>query len=246
MEKRILIVGDSCIDVYSYCKTSRLAPDKPVPVLEVVDVVTTPGMAYNVFNNAASVSSTPDLIDLITNPNWESVIKNRYVDRMSNHMFVRVDSSIPINRIRSVTTDHEFETVVISDYDKGFLTTEDIESICQSHPQVFLDTKKVLGPWASDAKFIKINDHEYERSKEFIDPNMSEKIIQTMGSSGCRYNGEVYPVEKVDVMDVSGAGDTFLAALAVKYTETEDMVSSILFANEAASIVVRSKGTTIV
>ena len=50
MEKRILVIGDSCIDIYSYCKSTRLAPDKPVPVLEVIETIETPGMAFNVFN----------------------------------------------------------------------------------------------------------------------------------------------------------------------------------------------------
>ena len=52
-------------------------------------------------------------------------------------------------------------------------------------------------------------------------------------------------VEELDVMDVSGAGDTFMAALAVKYTETEDMILSIGFANQCASHVVKKKGTTV-
>ena len=54
MEKKILVIGDSCIDSYAYCKSTRLAPDKPVPVLEVLDTVNTPGMAYNVFRNVIS------------------------------------------------------------------------------------------------------------------------------------------------------------------------------------------------
>ena len=163
--KNILVVGDSCTDVYTYCKTSRLAPDKPIPVLEVINKVETPGMAFNVFNNALAIGD-PQSTDLITNPNYKDVIKNRYVDKSSNHMFIRVDSSTPIERIVSMSPEEEYETVIIADYDKGFLTTEDIEYICSNHPQVFLDTKKVLGSWASNAKFIKINNYEYERSKE--------------------------------------------------------------------------------
>ena len=54
MEKKILVIGDSCIDSYAYCRSTRLAPDKPVPVLEVLDTVNTPGMAYNVFRNVIS------------------------------------------------------------------------------------------------------------------------------------------------------------------------------------------------
>ena len=41
MEKKILVIGDSCIDSYAYCRSTRLAPDKPVPVLEVLDTVNT-------------------------------------------------------------------------------------------------------------------------------------------------------------------------------------------------------------
>ena len=34
--KDILVIGDSCRDVYVYCETNRLAPDVPVPVLNVL------------------------------------------------------------------------------------------------------------------------------------------------------------------------------------------------------------------
>ena len=122
---------------------------------------------------------------------------------------------------------------------------------------IFLLTSNILNaetkpkPWIGiefvdvTDEFIKINNHEYEGSKDFIDDSMRDKIIQTMGSSGCLYKGETYPVDKVDVMDVSGAGDTFMAALAVHYTDTEEIESSIKFANECASKVVRKKGTSV-
>ena len=67
-----------------------------------------------------------------------------------------------------------------------------------------------------------------------------------MGSEGCYFNGKQYPVEQAEVMDLSGAGDTFMAALAVKYTETEDIDSSITYANSCASQVVKKRGTTVV
>ena len=66
-----------------------------------------------------------------------------------------------------------------------------------------------------------------------------------MGGDGCEYKGKRYPVNKVEVKDVSGAGDTFMAALAVHYTDTEEIESSIKFANECASTVVRKKGTSV-
>ena len=152
---KILVIGDSCTDIYTYCKSSRLAPDKPVPILEVEEVRSCPGMAYNVFCNAASLCG--EEVDMATNDNYKDVTKNRYVDKASNHMFFRLDSSVPIERIDGVEDlSFDYETIVISDYDKGFLTEDDIEQICENHHRVFLDTKKVLGPWARAAKLLRL------------------------------------------------------------------------------------------
>lgn len=243
MKPKILIVGDSCLDVYSYCSASRLAPDKPVPVLEVLSKTETPGMAYNVFCNVKSLGV---FCDIETNLNWQEVIKNRYVHASSNHMFMRVDSVSKIERIDITKISLDYETIIVSDYDKGFLLEDDIEYLCSNHPQVILDTKKVLDTWAIGAKFIKINNYEFDRSKKFIESNIKNKIIQTMGGDGCFYNGKLYPVEKMDVIDVSGAGDSFMAALCVKYTHTKNIEQSIEFANQCASEVVKHRGTTII
>ena len=242
--KKILVIGDSCLDVYTYCKTSRLAPDKPVPVLEKIRTIATPGMAHNVFRNVHSLTKS---CDLITNSNWKDVQKVRYVDEKSNHMFMRVDSGEKINMINHESLSFEYESIILSDYDKGFLSEEQIEYICSNHSQVFLDTKKILGEWARNAKFIKINNHEYERSKKFIDNHISDKVIKTVGGEGCEYQGILFPVKKkVEVLDVSGAGDTFMAALVVNYTDTYDIESAIGFANESASEVVKHRGVTII
>ena len=245
--KKILIIGDSCTDKYTYCDVKRLSPEKPVPVLEVDHVDEMPGMAMNVYRNVCNMMPKRH-VDIITNDNWESVVKNRFVDQKSNHMFCRVDTPQFVEPIDvfSLKLD-DYKHVIISDYDKGFLTTEDIKYICTNHSQVFLDTKKILDNWANAARFIKINNHEYERSKDYFqNTNVQDRVIQTMGSNGCYFNSKQYPVEQVEVMDLSGAGDTFMAALAVKYTETEDIDSSITFANSCAARVVKKRGTTVV
>ena len=240
----ILVIGDSCIDSYTYCKVKRLAPDKPVPVLEVERVERTPGMAYNTFQNVKSLTIS---CDLLTNGNWEQIVKNRYVDVKSNHMFVRVDEGEQVPAAYYEDKIFEYDNIIISDYDKGFLLKKDIQYICSNHDQVFLDTKKPLGKWAKDAKFIKINEDEYQKSKDYIDEHLNDKVIKTIGDEGCMYLGKTYPVqEKVEVIDVSGAGDAFMAALAFKYTSTQNIEESLLFANECASKVVRHRGMTVI
>ena len=241
---KILVIGDSCIDSYTYCKVKRLAPDKPVPVLEVDRVEKTPGMAYNTFSNVKSLTMS---CALITHATWDKIIKNRYVDAKSNHMFVRVDEIQDVTPIVYDDSIFEYETIIISDYDKGFLTREDIYYICDNHKQVFLDTKKPLDKWASKAKFIKINDDEYAKSKDYIDEHLHDQVIKTLGAEGCSYLDTVYPVkEKFEVIDVSGAGDAFMAALAVKFTDTKNIGESLFFANECASQVVRHRGMTVI
>lgn len=239
--KKILVIGESCRDIFVYCDANRLCPDVPVPVLNILNQIENVGMAKNVQRNIRSYIDC----DIITNDNWVSVTKTRYVHQDSNHMFIRVDTPHNIKRIDTSMISFDYDIILISDYNKGFLLEEDILYICENHPLVFLDTKKVLGDWAKKSKFIKINNFEYKNSEKFIDSVLLNKIIHTKGSDGCYYKGKNYPVyNKVDVKDTSGAGDSFISALVVKFVETNDIYKSISFANECASKVVSQKGVT--
>lgn len=239
--KKILVIGESCRDIFVYCESSRLCPDVPVPVLNVIDQTENGGMAMNVKRNIEKYVEC----DIITNSNWYDVTKCRYVHDKTNHMFLRVDSNDTIKRIDIKKIKYEYEIVVISDYNKGFLEEEDIEIICNNHPNVFIDTKKILGGWIKNAKYIKINDHEYNKSKKFITDIFKDKIIHTKGGDGCEYQNKTYSVNKVEVKDVSGAGDSFLAGLVVDYLKYNDIESAIKFANKCASEVVKHRGVTI-
>jgi len=136
--------------------------------------------------------------------------------------------------------------VVISDYCKGFLTKDDINYIARNHSCVFLDTKKKLGDWCAPVKYIKINNYEYERTVDSLPENLKDKLIVTLGSRGCQYKDKIYAVESVDIKDVSGAGDTFLSGLVVKYLDTKDIEQSLVYANECATTVVQKKGVSTV
>ena len=57
------------------------------------------------------------------------------------------------------------------------------------------------------------------------------------------YKGKEYQItKKIEIRDVSGAGDTFLAALAVKYANTNNIEESILFAQKCSTKVVQKLG----
>jgi bifunctional ADP-heptose synthase (sugar kinase/adenylyltransferase) len=240
----ILVIGETCRDVFVYCDSNRLCPEAPVPVLNIVDQRENPGMAGNVRRNIESLLG--DAIDITTNANWYEIAKTRYVHKESNHMFFRVDTTQSIPRINVKDIDFDYDLIVISDYNKGFLLEEDIKYICTNHPNVFIDTKKILGPWVKDARYIKINDYEYRNSEPYLTEDIKYKIIHTMGGKGCEFAGKKYPTKKVEVKDLSGAGDTFIAGLVVKYIETEDIEKSIKFANQCASKVVTQKGVAVI
>tara|TARA_Y100000004_G_C8858432_1_gene387872 strand:- start:27 stop:755 length:729 start_codon:yes stop_codon:yes gene_type:complete len=240
---KILVIGETCRDLFVYCDSNRLCPEAPVPVLNIVDQRENPGMAGNVRRNIESLSGK--VIDIATNKNWYEIAKTRYVHKESNHMFFRVDSTQSIPRIDVKDLDFNYDLIVISDYNKGFLLEEDIEYICSQHPNVFIDTKKILGPWVKEAKFIKINDVEYRNSEKYLTEDIQKKIIHTMGGKGCEFKGKRYPTKKVEVKDLSGAGDTFMAGLVFKFVQTEDIDESIKFANVCASKVVAQKGVAV-
>ncbi len=235
----MLVIGESCKDVFVYCDVIRLAPDLPVPVLNIVRSTENPGMASNVFKN---ISKYIKDCEIKTNFAWDTVTKTRYIHESSNHHFFRVDSDHSINRADLSDLSLDYKYIIISDYNKGFLSEEDIQNICESHSNVFLDTKKIVGKWAEKAKFIKINDFEYTSSKSYLNPLLEDKIIHTKGGNGCTFQGKTYPVRRREVKDTSGAGDSFMAALVVKYFENQNIIESIEYANDRASSVVETRG----
>ena len=238
---KILVIGDSCYDEFVYCNAERLAPDLPIPILNVVEIKSNPGMALNVFRN---IQNHVEDSEIVTNENWRQNKKTRYVDLNTNHSFIRIDTHEKIEEFKFNGFAAQHDIVVISDYNKGFLSEKTIEEILSSHPNTFLDTKKVLGDWANNAKYIKINNYEYQRSIGHMDVILKNKVIHTRGKHGCDFQGKNYPVTEVEVKDASGAGDSFLAALVISYSKSGNIESSIEFANSQATKVVSQKGVT--
>lgn len=237
------MIGESCKDVFVYCDTTRLAPDIPVPILEVQRQHANPGMAKNVERNIVAIHKA---CEIYTNKNWHKVTKTRYMHHASNHAFVRVDADHSMERVNVKKISlSKYDIIAISDYNKGFLHHDDIAYICKNHACVFVDTKKPVGGWLKNATYIKINSYEYERSMP-IHKSIYKKIIRTMGSEGAEFLGTVHPVEKVEVEDSSGAGDSFFAALIVRFAETNNILEAIRFANDRASEVVQHRGVTVI
>ena len=211
---KILIIGDKCTDRFIYGTIDRICPEAPVPVFNPSHQKENQGMAGNVYANIKSlISDKNGEVELITNTT--DILKERYVDKKSNQMLLRVDSNDRCDQISSSVLEtiewSNYGAVVVSDYCKGFLTEENIKHIVNSHPLTFVDTKKEIGEWIESATFIKINQPEYTRNqKRFEEINLKGDLIVTLGEAGVQYNNKVYPpTEVIEALDLSGAGDTF-------------------------------------
>lgn len=244
---KILVIGDSCTDVFTYGEALRLAPEGPAPVFNPQYSKENGGMASNVVSNIRAIGAK---VKLITQQ--ENIVKTRYIDERTNFLLLRIDENDKTSRISQSTlkeiTNNTFQNevydaIIVSDYCKGFLTEEDIEIIATRNHNVFLDTKKILGEWCNDVDFIKINHTEFDRTKHTIDfLGIYNKMIITRSDEGCEYQGNIFPVEKVNIKDVSGAGDTFISGLVCEYIRTKDVNLAIKFAQECATKVVQKKG----
>ena len=232
----VLLIGDSCIDKYNIGTVDRISPEAPVPVLKIVNTYELPGMAANVKLNLINLNIDADFVT-----NNDVITKTRFIDERSGQHLLRVDDESTVTEWSRNCPNpiDEYDAIIISDYNKGFLTYEHIEYIIQqSAGIVFIDTKKTdlarfQGAW------VKINELEYSRLK-----SECSGLIVTKGSEGATaIHHDIHcPTTKVEVSDVCGAGDTFLAAMTYQYLLTKDIEKAIIFANVAAGITVQHRG----
>ena len=243
---KILVIGDSCTDVFVYGRCTRLCPEGPIPVFEPSKTITNDGMAGNVVNNLRKLGV--EKVELVTN--YEQITKTRYVEEKSNQMLLRIDSNDKVRNtfdIKRVDFD-SYDAVIVADYDKGYLTYDNIHEIGKQSKFSFIDTKKVVNVKSFEQyTFVKMNEVEWDICKDhgakFED--WKEKLIVTLGDKGCSYNKKRYSVDNsVEVRDLSGAGDTWMASFVVKYLESNNVESAINSANDNATLVVQKRGVT--
>jgi D-beta-D-heptose 7-phosphate kinase/D-beta-D-heptose 1-phosphate adenosyltransferase len=229
----VLLIGDNCRDIYQYGTIDRLSPEAPVPVFVPTYTETRDGMAGNVFNNLEALGCHVNYL------HGETSTKTRLIDQRSKQQIVRIDNDIEST---AVTFDTEiplvYDAVVISDYGKGTVSYELIEEMIALSIPVFIDTKKTdlqrfQGAW------VKINELEYSRIT-----SECTGLIVTRGANGASviHYGIECSAPKVEVADVTGAGDTFLSALVYCYLNTGSIEQAVEFAIKASAITVQHIG----
>ena len=256
LNEKILVVGETCVDVFIYGTLPRLSPEAPAPIFVQERVVTTAGMAANV---AANLRALGVACDLVTHP--EVFNQTRYVDASRNHLLLCLDEAVkvtPFKRTQALCAD-DYAAVVVPDYNKGFLSEADIAWLAEQNPRTFVATKRPLGPWLKDAAFIKINEQAWKATRESESAavnSLVDKLMITLGAKGCNYRGRRFLALQCEEVDSAGAGETFLAALAARYVKNsgrkfhvppdKHIEECISFANQCAGRVVRKRGSRVV
>jgi bifunctional ADP-heptose synthase (sugar kinase/adenylyltransferase) len=237
---RVLLLGDNCTDVYRYGTVDRISPEAPVPVFRFTHEDTKPGMAGNVRENLQSLGC--EVREYLSSPS----IKTRFIDVRSRQHVLRVDDdhiSVGLEFSDISVQDLTWaQAIVISDYAKGFIDGRLLRDL-RRHYQgpMFIDTKQPdLG--RLQGYIVKINESEHRARSSSADV-----MIVTLGARGAmlleaRQPERTFPAPKVDVSDVCGAGDTFLAALTREYLMAGDLARATAFAVRAAAVTVQHLG----
>lgn len=200
-----------------------------------------------------------DSIDVI--PNHPTTLKQRiYSD---GKQVARLDTE-------KIIDEHYFSNIyfskylknqhacIVSDYNKGVIQNANINANI-----VIVDPKKDNFSLYKNADIITPNFNELQRSTK-IRIHDNQSIIDACKDLICKYNFK-YIVAKngskgmivvgkdnfvkhikahyVESPDVTGAGDTVIAALSIAYAKTQDIEFSANFANSAAAIAVSKSGT---
>ena len=295
--KKILILGDIFLDIFESTEILKMSPERPVPVLKPLHSTNLLGGAANVANNIKSIGGNPFLISklsndltsekikqllnknkiefkIILNKNYSSPIKKRIVQ--NDHQFCRVDDETyaklkkkdEIKIIQFIKKNiNKFESLIISDYSKGFLT----DNLIKSSIKAFKDKKK---PIFTDPKNKNV---EVYKGSNFICPNLkefyeffeyqklqfnnnsilklfkktnSDAFIVTKGSKGItvlfkKGKKVEIPQEDINVYDVTGAGDTFMGILSYMISKNIDLVTSLKISSLACIKIVQKKHTAI-
>lgn len=158
---------------------------------------------------------------------------------------------------------NDFDVIILSDYNKGVLNKDTISFIIDNADiPVIIDPKKVDFSIYKGGTILTPNIHELKKASsmkveddkslisscnDIINKNNIQYIVTTKGENGMTVVSKNFS-ENIDTdivknPDVTGAGDTVIASLALTFIDKKDITYAIKIANYAANYVVKKVGT---
>ena len=240
----ILVLGDIIIDKYVYGTSTRLSPEAPVPIVTHQRSVETQGGAGLVYNNLKNLGVDVDLFDY----DFPKSTKTRVL--CDGHYVTRIDDDIiaDSNDIFDKITAQdwsEYEYVILSDYNKGTLeyAKDIIEHFNSFGCKVIVDPKRDCsnyeGAWLVKPNFTEYTKFNFNTWKgNIITTNADKNVIAKIDDK--EY---IVPVDKVEVSDVTGAGDCFIAGFVYGLTKNYDYKKCVETAIKGSTESVKHVGT---
>jgi D-beta-D-heptose 7-phosphate kinase/D-beta-D-heptose 1-phosphate adenosyltransferase len=283
----ILVVGDIMLDINYNSIINRTAPEANIPIYNINDVNYILGGASNVAQNLNYLGINVELISVIGNDYYGEIMKKILIDKkIQHHLFedlrkttqkhrifnnkkisVRYDiedtfdiSSELSNKIMNyIMNKTNIDAIVISDYNKGLLTTQLCKEIIdysnKNNIYTFVDPKIKNVEKYQNCFCFKPNMVECRAITELNKMELREvenidsmfKIIKqkinckntviTSGENGIYVNNKSNHIthsKKIDVIDVTGAGDIVITVITYVYLKTKDLILACKIANSIA------------
>lgn len=242
---KVLVIGEKFIDRYFIGSASRLSPEAPIPVVKLDDEpLQFMGGAGNVAENLKVLGA--HVVELFQPGHFP--IKNRLiVGQTQIARWDQYDTVSPIKLTNSVQVNHYFKDingVIVSDYAKGAVTSELVATIGDKlgKARLFIDTKSspaAYGILARQATFFP-NMKEYAQFTAAY--NACPVKVLKMSEHGMTYQNRSenihQPALATKVVNVSGAGDTAVAAYAYAILTGKEPKDALEFAARACAVVV--------
>ena len=241
---KVLVFGDVIIDKYIYGTSERISPEAPVPVVKYQREVETLGGAGLVYENLKSLGVDVTLLQT----EQPRSIKTRVI--CDGHYITRIDddkvadgTAVLSNVLRSDFSEYDY--VILSDYNKGVLdeSLKIIEHLNKFNCKIIVDPKEhanqYKGAWLvkpNNVEFIKFGFNNWQGN--IITTNAGDNVVANI-------DNVVYdiPVDAVEVNDVTGAGDCFLAAFVYGLTKEYDYEKCLQLAVKGSTEAVTHVGT---
>lgn len=191
---------------------------------------------------------------------------NQQIVRLDRETRNDVDADVVERMINVLTSRPALRAIILEDYDKGLLSGALIERVMhlarERGLRVLVDPKhrnfwSYRGAWlvkpnrkeAEEAlgRTLRTDDDVRDAGRTLLERLEAENVLITLGSAGMMLfesNGQVSSVPTVAkrVADVSGAGDTAIATLAVLASAGATVREAAAAANIAAGVVVGEPG----
>ena len=243
---KVLVLGDIIEDRYIYGTSTRISPEAPVPVVTYKEEKITMGGAALVFDNLKNLGVNVSLFEVDQHHSIKTriICDGHYITRIDND--VNVDSDDVLESVLGKDFS-EYDYVILSDYAKGTLThsLEIIDHLKKFNCKIIVDPKKdafeYRGAWLvkpNHSEYFKYNFNNWKAN--IITTNAGETVTATI--DGKKYT---VPVQQVEVSDVTGAGDCFIAAFVYALTKKYSYKKCLEMAVSASTESVKHQGTYI-